>query len=189
MKRPRPAAETNWTPLQARFSRTEILLLLLIAGSFEILLGRVLPEFRRYLDLPLVLVLYLSVHSTAAKGAFWGTCFGLLSDLLMGTLLGLNGMSKTVIGFLVGLLRLRAAAEGVLGRILLLGAAASLDTVLIVVILDLLGRPVSDDSLQFIVIRSCLTSVVGVFIFRGYDRIKFPPKNFSRSSMAEGDPY
>ena len=189
MKRPRPAAETSWNPLQVRFSRTEILLLLLLAGSFEILLSRVLPEFRRYLDLPLILVLYLSVHSTAAKGAFWGTCFGLLSDLLMGTLLGLNGLSKTVIGCLVGLMRLRTAAEGVLGRMLLLAAAASLDTVLIVAILDLLGRPVAESSLPFILARSCLTSVVGVFIFRGYDRIKFPPRNFSRSSVVEGDPY
>ncbi len=189
MKRPRPVAETSWTPLQARFSRTEILILILLAGSFEILLSRALPEFRRYLDLPLVLVLYLSMHSTAAKGAFWGTCFGLLSDLLLGTLLGLNGLSKTLIGCLVGLLRLRAAAEGVLGRMLLLGAAASLDTVLIAAILDLLGQPLSDSSLLFIVTRSCLTSVVGVFIFRGYDRIKFPPRDFSRNSMVEEDPY
>lgn len=189
MKRPRPGAETVWTPLQARFSRTELLLLLLLAGSFEILLSRALPEFRRYLDLPLILVLYLALHSTAAKGAFWGTCFGLLSDLLLGTLLGLNGLSKTVIGCLVGLMRLRAAAQGFLGRMLLLGAAASLDTVLIVAILDVLGRPVPDGSLQFIVIRSCLTSVVGVFIFRGYDRIKFPPKDFSRNSIDEGEPY
>ena len=189
MKRPRPVAATSWTPLQARFSRTEILILLLLAGSFDILLSRALPEFRRYLDLPLILVLYLSLHSTAAKGAFWGTCFGLLSDLLLGTLMGLNGLSKTLIGCLVGLLRLRAAAEGVLGRMLLLGAAVSLDTVLIVVILDLLGQPLSDSSLRFIVTRSCATSVLGVFIFRGYDRIKFPPKDFSRKSMVEGDPF
>jgi rod shape-determining protein MreD len=189
LKRPRPVAETSWTPLQARFSRTEILLLLLLAGSFEILLSRALPELRRYLDLPLILVLYLSLHSTAAKGAFWGTCFGLLSDLLLGTLMGLNGLSKTLIGCLVGLLRLRAAAEGVLGRMLLLGAAASLDTILIVAILDLLGQPLSNSLLLFIAGRSCVTSLVGVFVFHGYDRIKFPPKDFSRKSMVEGDPF
>lgn len=189
MKRPRPADETRWTPLQARFSRTEILVLLLLAGSFEILLSRALPELRRYIDLPLILVLYLSMHSTAGKGAFWGTCFGLLSDLLLGTVLGLNGLSKTLIGWLVGLFRLRAAAEGVLGRMLLLGAAAALDTVLMVAILDLLGQRLPDSLLTFIAIRSCVASVVGIFIFRGYDRIKFPPKNFARKSMDEEDPF
>ena len=188
MKRPGPAAETHWTPLQAPFSRTEILLLLLLAGSFEILLSRTLPELRRYIDLPLILVLYLSLHSTALKGAFWGTCFGLLSDLLLGTLLGLNGLSKTLIGCLAGLLRLRAAAEGALGRMWLLGAAAALDTVLMVVILDLLGQRLPENLLTFIAVRSCMASVVGVFIFRGYDRIKFPPKDFTRKSMAEEDP-
>lgn len=189
MKRPRPVAESTWAPLQARFSRTEILILLLLAGSFEILLGRALPELRRYLDLPLILVLYLSLHSSAAKGAFWGTCFGLLSDLLVGTLLGLNGLSKTLIGYLVGLLRVRASAESVLGRIFLLAAAAALDTVLMVAILDLLGQPLPDSSVSFIAIRSCVAAVAGVFIFRGYDRIKFPPKNFTRSSTVEEDPF
>lgn len=189
MKRPRPVAESTWAPLQARFSRTEILILLLLAGSFEILLGRALPELRRYLDLPLILVLYLSLHSSAAKGAFWGTCFGLLSDLLVGTLLGLNGLSKTLIGYLVGLLRVRASAESVLGRIFLLAAAAALDTVLMVAILDLLGQPFPDGSVSFIAIRSCVAAVAGVFIFRGYDRIKFPPKNFTRSSTVEEDPF
>lgn len=188
MKRPRPAAETRWTPFQARFSRTEILLLLLLAGSFEILLSRALPELRRYIDLPLTLVLYLSMHSTAAKGAFWGTCFGLLSDLLLGTLLGLNGLSKTLIGWLVGLFRLRAA-EGVAGRMLLLGAAAALDTVLMVAILDLLGQRLPDSLLTFIAIRSCVASVVGILIFRGYDWIKFPPKDFAGKSRDEGDPF
>ena len=143
---------------------------------------------RRYLDLPLILVLYLSMHSTAAKGALWGTCFGLLSDLLLGTLLGLNGLSKTSIGCLVGLLRLRAEAESVVGRMLLLGAAAGLDAILIVVVSDLLGQTLLDSSVSFFVIRGVLTSVVGVFVFYGYDRIKFPPKNFSRKLMAEEDP-
>ena len=189
MKRTGPVSETRWTPLQARFSRTEILILILLAGSFEILFSRALPELRRYFDLPLILVLYLSLHSTAAKGAFWGTCFGLLSDLLLGTLLGLNGLSKTLIGFLAGLLRLRAAAEGVAGRMLWLGAAAALDTVLMIAILDLLGHPLPDSSLPFVALRSCLASVVGVFIFRGYDRIKFPPKNFTRNSRVEDDPF
>lgn len=188
MKRPQPVVESRWAPLQARFSRTEILVLLLLAGSFEILLSRTLPELRLYLDLPLILVLYLSLHSTAAKGAFRGTVFGLLSDLLVGTLLGLNGLSKTLIGYLVGLLRLRAAAEGVLGRMLLLAAAASLDTVLMVAILDLLGQPLSDSLVPFIAIRSCVAAVAGVFVFRGYDRIKFPPKNLTRDSMVEEDP-
>lgn len=189
MKSPRRVAETKWTPLQAQFSRTEIFVLLLLAGSLEILLSRMLPELRRYLDLPLILVLYLSIHSTAAKGAFWGTCFGLLADLLSGTLLGLNGLSKTLIGFLVGILRLRAAVEDALGRMLLLGAAACLDTVLIVAILDLLGRAFLDSSVPFFVMRGLLTAVFGVFVFRGYDRIKFPPKNFSRKLMAEEDPF
>ena len=188
MKRPRPAAESSWAPLQARFSRTEILILLLLAGGFEILLSRALPDLRRYFDLPLILVLYLAMHSTAAKGAFWGTSFGLLSDLLVGTLLGLNGLSKTLIGYLVGLLRVRAAAEGVLGRMLLLAAAAALDTVLMVAILDLLGQPLRDSSVSFIAIRSCVAAAAGVFIFRGYDRIKFPPKDFSRNPMVEEDP-
>ena len=189
MKLPRVVAKSRWTPLQARFSRTEILILLLLAGSFEILLGRALPELRRFVDLPLILVLYLSMHSTAAKGAFWGTCFGLLSDLLVGTLLGLNGLSKTLIGYLVGVLRVRAAAEGVLGRMLLLAAATALDTVLMIAILDLLGQPVTDGLVPFFTIRICVAAVAGVFIFRGYDRIKFPPKDFTRNSMDEADPF
>lgn len=189
MKDPRRVAETSWAPLQAHFSRTEILVLLLLAASFEILLSRVLPQLRPYLDLPLILVLYLSIHSTAAKGAFWGSCLGLLADLLSGTLLGLNGLSKTLVGFLVGVLGLRRAAESIVGRMVLLAAAACLDTVLIVAILDLLGRAMLGGSMPLFVIRGVLTAVLGVVVFRIYDRIKFPPKDFSRKLMAEEEPF
>ena len=189
MKRPRPVAETSRILLQARFSRTEILLLLLLAGSFEILLSRILPRWRLHPDLALILVLYVSMYSRPAKGAFRGTCFGLLSDLLSGTLLGLNGLSKTVIGFLAGFLRLGAMAKGALGRLLLLGAAVSLDTALIIAILDLLGQPLQEGSVWILAGRSVLTSVAGVFVFRSYDRIKFPPKDFSGKSVEEEDPF
>ena len=179
---------TSQGDLEVNFGRSEILLLLLLAGGNELILGRMLPSLRGQLDLSLVLVLYLSWHTGPGKGALWGSCFGLLSDLLLGAhLLGLNGLSKTLVGFLAGALRWKVLVDGFLPCLLLLAAGSLLDSVFISAILGLLGQPPMEVSGWELGTRCLVTSCAGGIIFRQYDRLKFPPKDLSRVGLASED--
>ena len=52
------------------------------------------------LDPFLMLTVYVGVRSQAPKGTLTGLSAGLFQDALTGTLFGMNGFSKTLIGFL-----------------------------------------------------------------------------------------
>ncbi len=54
-------------------------------------------------DLVLVLVVFYAIINGSREGAFWGFMGGLAQDFLSGYYLGMNTLSLTVIGYLVGL--------------------------------------------------------------------------------------
>ena len=85
--------------MEVVIGKTEVLLLLVIVGGTEIGLAKYFPWLALYLDLPLVLVIYIGWYSRPAKAAICGSAFGLLADAFLRILLGLNGVSKTTIGF------------------------------------------------------------------------------------------
>jgi rod shape-determining protein MreD len=58
---------------------------------------------RLALDLVLVAVVYAALAAGPAAGLIAGTIGGLLQDALSGGIIGIGGLAKTVVGFLVGL--------------------------------------------------------------------------------------
>ncbi|MCZ6877848.1 MAG: rod shape-determining protein MreD, partial [Acidobacteria bacterium] len=77
---------------------SEVVLLLAATAVAEIVFANYFPA-ALYLDLSLVLALYIGWNSSPAKGAVRGFTFGLLKDAISGIYLGLNGLSKTLMGF------------------------------------------------------------------------------------------
>jgi rod shape-determining protein MreD len=58
----------------------------------------------RVVNLVVVAVVYVALQFGAVPGLFAGTVGGLAQDALVGGVIGIGGLSKTVIGFLAGLL-------------------------------------------------------------------------------------
>lgn len=159
--------------------RVEIGAALLIAAVLELIQSNILPGFLQP-KWSLVFVLYIGWYSSAIKAAFCGTIFGLLEDFLMGLLFGLNGLSRTVLGYFVSWLSRWVATEGGLIRALCIAGLSFLETLIIFVLLLILRSELP----QFIwweeLLKSVVTGIVGEFVFRFYDGMRLPPADFRK---------
>lgn len=154
-----------------------VLLAAVLVG--ELIVHRVLPMGLRP-DLSLVAVLFVGWNSSPLKGAAAGTAFGLVRDYILGIYLGLNGLSKTVLGYAAAYLNRWVASENRLLRAALLTILSCLDRIIVYVMLSMFGRSLPDPYWFYAVMEALVTGLVGESFFRFYSRVKVPPKNFRR---------
>ena len=164
--------------MEAVIGKTEVLLLLVIVGGSEIGLAKYFPWLALYLDLPLVLVIYIGWYSRPVKAALCGSAFGLLADALLRILLGLNGVSKTTIGFLTAYVNRWVMIGGFFPRLFVIGSLTLLDNLIVFCMLELLSQPVREDFGHHALIRGAVTGLAGVVIFQVYDWLKLPRREF-----------
>ena len=156
---------------------SEVALLLAATTVAEVVFANYLPA-ALYLDLSLVLVLYIGWNSSPSKGAVSGIAFGLLQDAVSGIFLGLNGLSKTLMGFGGAYLSKWLLLEGLVARGVLIGLLSAVDEGIVVGMRALLGQTIQQEVWLRILIQVPVTGIVGAVIFHFYDRIKFPEKDF-----------
>ncbi len=157
----------------------EIGFLLLLSSALQVLCAHYF-RVALYLDLTLVLVLYVGWYSGPATGAVTGTAFGLVQDAIYGTLLGLNGLSKTIAGFAASLLSRVFRLEDLVSRIILITSVSALDSVVLYATLILLEQNTGQRFWLDSLIRALVTGVAGGIGSRFYDHFKFPKKDFRR---------
>ena len=88
-------------------------------------------EFFKYFDLPLIYTIYYGFTLASPTGSIAiGSVLGLMQDSLSGAFLGMNGFSKTLIGFLAGSAGSRLDVEQPIVRILSLVVFTLADGVL-----------------------------------------------------------
>ncbi|MDA2934489.1 rod shape-determining protein MreD [Acidobacteria bacterium AH-259-D05] len=156
---------------------SEVVLLLAITAVVESLFANYFPV-ALYLDLPLVFALYIGWYSSPARGAVCGIGFGWLQDAISGIYLGLNGLTKTLMGFGAAYLRKWLIMEGLLARSVLIGLLSLLDDTIVVGIRALLGQTIQQETWVRILIQMPVTGLAGGLFFFIYDRFKFPEKDF-----------
>ena len=154
------------------------MLLLVIVGATEIGLAKYLPWLALYLDLPLILVVYIGWYSRPVKAALCGSAFGLLADAFLRVYLGLNGISKTTIGFVTAYVNRWVMIEGFLPRLIVISGFAFLDNLIVFCMLELLSEPVRENFGYHALVRGAVTGLGGVVIFQLYDWFKLPRKEF-----------
>ncbi len=81
----------------------DVALALVIAFVAQTVVGRYLPFLSSYLDLFTVVVAGFGLIRGRMVGLATGSVAGLVQDAFSGSLLGLNGMSKTTVGYLAGI--------------------------------------------------------------------------------------
>ncbi|HZT60280.1 MAG TPA: rod shape-determining protein MreD [Pyrinomonadaceae bacterium] len=97
-----------------------------------------------YADLPLVVVVYFALQRDAVMAVIIGTVAGLGSDILSGGLLGANGFSMTLTAYLLAALVTRVMIDNTLLRIPVMAGAAAFQTVVYLLLHQLLGQPPGD---------------------------------------------
>jgi rod shape-determining protein MreD len=98
------------------------------------------PPFA-YADLSLVVVVYFALQRDAVLAVVIGTVAGLATDVLSGGLLGARGFSMTLTAYLVAALVTRVMIDNALLRIPVLAGAAGFNTMVYLLLHQLLGQP------------------------------------------------
>ena len=151
-----------------------VVLLVLLLVMFQLALTRYAP-WLSLLDLPLVCVLYLTI---AKESLIWtvltGTGVGFLQDSLSLGALGMNGLTKISIGFLVYLANSVFAIDRLVTRwvmLLISSVTASLFFYLLRVLF--LNRDEIVD-VKLLLVSGLLNACLGLLIFYLFDRITSP---------------
>jgi rod shape-determining protein MreD len=85
-----------------------VLLLLQVVALDKLSIGEISPDFI------LLLCVFISLYKGPVKGTIMGFLIGFLQDLFNPSLLGLNALTKSIVGFFFGHLGVKAVPEGAL---------------------------------------------------------------------------
>ena len=142
----------------------KITIALIIAVLLQWTLGNV-AEPLRYVDLPLIIVVYAALQRDSLKAIFFGTFAGLAIDALSGGLLGSNGFSKTLVAYVVSELARRVYMDNLLLRIPVIAGACLLDDVIYYGLHRLFGQEPAAPVMVTIAYTLIGTTVVGTAVF------------------------
>ena len=97
--------------------------LYLLAPFVALVLQALLPRFLgryAYFDLPLVVTIYFALgRRSPIQGMFLGAFLGIFEDALTGHAIGINGIAKTVAGFLAASVGIRIDVQNLFIRLML----------------------------------------------------------------------
>ena len=134
-------------------------------------------------NLVLVAVVYLALAYGAVSGMLAGTIGGLAQDALAGGIVGIGGMSKTIVGFVVGVLGAQFNLSSTVPRLVILVAATFVHELMFEGLHAMIGgRPFG---LQYsaTLIQALVNSLVGVAVFLVVER---GPEAVQRRRMSRG---
>ena len=118
------------------------------------------------IDLVLIAVVYVAMKSGPVTGVMAGTVAGLIQDALAGGILGIGGLSKTVIGFLSGVLGTQFIVTAPLPRFLLLLMATALHAAIFMGLYSLLDLRQFPSGYSSILGQAFGNAFVGVIAFQ-----------------------
>jgi rod shape-determining protein MreD len=134
-------------------------------------LARLLPGYAWLLDPFLLVLVYCGLTGGETRGMLAGLVAGWVQDVHFGgSVLGLSGLAKLVVGFGVGLAGSRFMLTGTLPRLAVLFAASLADAVLLERLAALFDLPVGKLSLAGLLYRAAVTAAAGVAAFAVLDR-------------------
>lgn len=142
---------------------------LLLAWLVTALSGRYLTGGVMLLDPFLLLTVYAGARSAPPRGTLTGLAAGLTQDALTGTLFGLNGFTKTLVGYL---------SHGIGGRLVLTNAVPQVVVIIGATLLDRFGIAILSLLLRgtfplppvgALLLLCLFNALVGVAVFRFAD--------------------
>jgi rod shape-determining protein MreD len=158
---------------QHSFPPAVTILVPLVAILFQALLPRPFPRLS-ILELPLIVTVFFAVsRRSPIAGTVTGAVIGLLQDALTGQPIGVNGMAKSVIGYIAASIGIQIDVENLTTRLLINFGFCLLNSVLLFLInRRLLGLPDFHILWMHELIRAAINAVVALPIFMLLDYTK-----------------
>jgi rod shape-determining protein MreD len=126
------------------------------------------------LDLPLLAVIFFAVaRRSPIVGALTGAAIGLVQDALTGQPIGINGLAKSVIGYIASSIGVQVDVENLITRVLMIFGFSMLQSVMLFAI-NRVMLGVHELHLLWVheVIRAALNTAVAIPLFLFLDRFK-----------------
>ncbi len=145
---------------------------LLLTAALHGALVRFFPEFGRWLDLFLILVLFFSLDSTPAWSICEGALAGLAYDSLSSSLYGLHGTANTVVGYAAARLQQRLVMQRAFQVALLFALGAALQQTVLALLQFWLIAEAEVPQLLWVAGKMLLTGLGGTFLFALRNRFR-----------------
>ena len=121
------------------------LLAVAIALALQTTLGSLVIRGTAALDLVLIVVVYLALISGPVTGLLLGSAAGLVQDSLSSGIIGIGGLSKTVVGFVAGFLGTQFIVTAPLSRFLVFVLSTLINAAVFMGLYSVLGLRQFDD--------------------------------------------
>ncbi len=145
----------------------------LAAILFQALLPRPVP-YLTIIDLPLIVTIFFAVsRRSPIAGALTGATIGLLQDALSSQPIGVNGIAKTVIGYIAASIVLQVDVEALPTRVIMNFLFSLLNSILLFfVVRRLLGLATQEFLWKHELIRAGINTAIAIPVFLFLDRAK-----------------
>ena len=155
------------------FNPAIALLVPLVAILLQVLVTKTFPQLF-LLDLPLLVTVFFAVsRRSPIAGALTGMVIGLLEDMLTGQRIGINGLAKTVIGYVAASIGLRVDVEALPTRVLMIFVFSLANSLLLFFIVRrLLGLEAHQFLWRHELLRAAINTAVAIPLFYLLDRAK-----------------
>lgn len=151
---------------------------LLVAAVFvQILASHKVPVFQRSVDLVLLIVVYYGSSGARVGSMLAGAAGGLLEDIWSDNLMGLHGLTKTLIGYLLGGLGSRFDLTGPPARLIAVFLATVVEKLvepLVVMGLGMRAAPPNVADMIWRVVGNLLVGALFFFSLAGKGKIEKP---------------
>ncbi len=121
------------------------------------------------IDLVLIVVVYNALTSGRVSGMLMGSFAGIVQDALSGGVLGMAGLSKTVVGYLVGIVSTQFIVTHTVTRFVVFFLATVLNAVVFMGLYELLGLRHFGLPYGPVAAQGLANSAVGVLAFKAFE--------------------
>ncbi len=135
----------------------------------QVLLAEFLPSVHRYVDLYLIVVVYISVRRSQEHALLMGAAAGLLQDVFNQTLFGIHGFSKCLIAFVISGLGSHFMLNQPLPKFGALALGTLAEFCIAWALLSMLGQKIPDPVI--LLQRSLANGAAGLLLFLVLDRM------------------
>ena len=155
-----------------RYSLLVYTLVPLVSLVLQAWLPRVVGRYD-WFDLPLVVTVYFALgRRNPVQGTLMGAAMGLFEDALSHHPIGINGIAKTVVGFLAGSVGIRIDVDNHLIRVLLNSALSLLSSVIYLFVTRFLLGLTLEWSWLAELLRAVGNAVIALVMFPLLDRLQ-----------------
>jgi rod shape-determining protein MreD len=138
------------------------LLAIAVALALQTTLASLVIRGTAALDLVLIVVVYLALITGPVTGLLLGTAAGLVQDSLSSGIIGIGGLSKTVVGFVAGVLGTQFIVTAPLSRFLVFVLATVLNASIFMGLYTVLGLRQFDEAWRAVLGQAVGNGLLGV---------------------------